>query len=283
MFMGCNSIRTNISKSDVISDIRLTKAADTKEESVFLVVEGIDDIQFFQNKITDNVYLYESYSGKSGTQDIVKHFMDNKIVGVCDKDYDRECDCDYIFFYDYTCLEMMIISSIKTFKSTMSSLCKIEADAADIRDILLRRIKLISIFRKLNHQYSWGLRVTGLRIQNCFDESLLIIEDRLLTEIMRINIDKSSVPFEEIRTLLYKMNVELDIEEIMNLTNGHDFIHCIHSWYQKRKIKKQSEISADKILTCLFCSYSDEEFHKTLLYRSIKSYEILNSLIILKV
>lgn len=85
--MNSNSIRTNISKEDIISDIKLTKSADLNKEYVYLVVEGPDDIKFMAKFLSDNVFLYESYSGKDGVEEIVTYFNTQEVIGIRDKDY----------------------------------------------------------------------------------------------------------------------------------------------------------------------------------------------------
>ena len=66
--MESNSIKDNLSKEDMISDILLCLGADIHRENIFLIVEGDDDIKFLRSFIADNVHIYESYDGKSGVE-----------------------------------------------------------------------------------------------------------------------------------------------------------------------------------------------------------------------
>ena len=43
--MGINSIKTNLTKDSIISDIKLLLGADINKENVYVVVEGEDDIK----------------------------------------------------------------------------------------------------------------------------------------------------------------------------------------------------------------------------------------------
>lgn len=44
--MGKNSIQNNLTKDDLIAEIRLTLGADFKREHTVIIVEGEDDISF---------------------------------------------------------------------------------------------------------------------------------------------------------------------------------------------------------------------------------------------
>lgn len=50
--MGTNSIHSNLSKEDIIADIRLTLSADFEHAKTVVVVEGEDDVSFFEWEIT---------------------------------------------------------------------------------------------------------------------------------------------------------------------------------------------------------------------------------------
>ena len=103
--MGNNSIRSNLSKEDIISDILLCIGADINRENIYLLVEGEDDISLIHPYVSENVLLYESYDGKSGVESIVnERFGDNsRVIGIRDKDYQSEPSSNKIFFYDYGC------------------------------------------------------------------------------------------------------------------------------------------------------------------------------------
>lgn len=80
-----------------------------------IIVEGEDDISFFNGKLSSNVDIRESFSGKRGVLEIVSLFSDSRVIGVCDVDYDTGTPSPQILYYDYSCLEMMLISSDSAF------------------------------------------------------------------------------------------------------------------------------------------------------------------------
>ena len=66
-----------MTKESTLSEIRLFRSADREHKFTHIIVEGINDIRFFQNKISNRVVLYESFSGKEGVREIVDIFSSN--------------------------------------------------------------------------------------------------------------------------------------------------------------------------------------------------------------
>lgn len=103
--MGTNSIKTNLTKDSIISDIKLLLGADINKENVYVVVEGDDDIKFLRRYLNSNVIIYESFSGKNGVEEIVnsKNISNSRVIGIRDKDYYNNLKSKKIFFYDRCC------------------------------------------------------------------------------------------------------------------------------------------------------------------------------------
>lgn len=60
-----NSIRSNLTKNDIISEIKLSISADYLDnKKVFLLVEGNSDVLFLKKFVNEYVELLESFSGK---------------------------------------------------------------------------------------------------------------------------------------------------------------------------------------------------------------------------
>lgn len=73
--MGTNSIHSNLSKEDIIADIRLTLSADFEHAKTVVVVEGEDDVVFLNGKLRSDVDIHESFSGKHGVKEIIDYFL----------------------------------------------------------------------------------------------------------------------------------------------------------------------------------------------------------------
>lgn len=108
-----NSINSARNRDDLINEILLTLNEDP--ETVAVLVEGPDDIEFFE-KVFDgfeNVACFESLSGYAGLYDLLRELPSPRIVAVRDKDYtdltDRNQYPPRMFAYDDCALELMIL------------------------------------------------------------------------------------------------------------------------------------------------------------------------------
>ena len=167
--MGKNSIQSNLTKDDLIAEIRLTLGADFKREHTVIIVEGEDDISFFNGKLSSNVDIRESFSGKRGVLEIVSLFSDSRVIGVCDVDYDTGTPSPQILYYDYSCLEMMLISSDSAFTPFFHTYYRGKTGFAEIRLKLLQELKWLSCYRKLNSIFGWGICFNGLSMKKAFE------------------------------------------------------------------------------------------------------------------
>ena len=62
MQKGNNSIKNNIGFDNIISSIKLMNSDQKQGKKFNLIVEGDDDIKFWQNYLSmDNVFLFQSY------------------------------------------------------------------------------------------------------------------------------------------------------------------------------------------------------------------------------
>lgn len=120
-----DSVTSSLTKDEIIAEISLMSSADLNNKNFFVLVEGKDDMTFLNRKLASNVYLFESFSGKEGVKEIVKYFNKDNIIGICDKDYD-DCAENHIFYYDYSCLEMMLISCDEAFESFLMLIIKVK-------------------------------------------------------------------------------------------------------------------------------------------------------------
>ena len=72
--MGTNSIKSNLTKETIISEIKLLSGTKNNEDKVYIIVEGEDDIKFFKKFLKANVIIYESFSGKKGVEALQKAY-----------------------------------------------------------------------------------------------------------------------------------------------------------------------------------------------------------------
>lgn len=266
--MGNNSIRTNLSKEDIISDIKLMQSSPTFHQSIFLVVEGRDDIIFLQKRVKSDVNLYESFSGCCGVREIVEFFSTNNVIGICDRDYDNDYDNERVFFYDYNCLEMMLISNDAAFKSVYMTCYAGALPFNELRLRVLNDLKLISILRKINFDQKIGInfdRMSIVALYNKRDESIdaTKIKDSIQNDII---LDKRT----EIAQLSSRFST---YEQLLQITNGHDFISYLRIVFESNKPPKSRSLANEIIFMLFTTAFREEDFARTAMYESLKEFE----------
>ena len=159
--MENNSIRSNLSKDDIISDIILSMGADIYTKNIYILLEGQDDISFLHPFLAENVLLYESYDGKDGVETIVsKRFADNdRVIGIRDKDYQIRPVSEKIFYYDYGCMEMMLISNDDVFDNLCFEYYRGNIPRKQLKKYILKQLKYLSIIRMCNETEKWEIRL----------------------------------------------------------------------------------------------------------------------------
>mgnify|MGYP001328335572 FL=1 len=139
-----------MTRDATISEIILEKSADIKKEKAFIVLEGYDDIRCLKKIVTQNVVMILSFSGKDGVKEIVQHFGSDRVIGICDRDYEAVANTQEIFYYDFCCLEMMLISADAAFEAICSEYYNNAEDVLSMREAILRKLFILSNIRKAN-------------------------------------------------------------------------------------------------------------------------------------
>ena len=277
--MGNNSIRSNLSKDDIISDIILSMGADIHKKNVYVLVEGEDDISLIHPYITDNVMVYESYDGKNGVEFIVgERFAKNKrVIGIRDKDYQVEPVSDKVFYYDYGCMEMMLISNDDVFDNLCFEYYRGTTGSRQLRKQILKQLEFVSTIRMYNEREQWGIVLKGISLNQALESERFEINNDII--INKINSMNNNFINDEV---IDKLNEEYEStwsdEDYYYYTQGHDFFTlfaAVCNRYRKKGIKF-TEVEASA--RCIF-RWSD--LIKTNLYAQIRSYSEKNSLKIL--
>lgn len=277
--MASNSIRSNLTKEDIISDITLCMGADIDRKNIYLLVEGEDDIRLLHPYISENVLIYESYDGKKGVEVIVNdRFLDNKrVIGIRDRDYQQEPTSEKIFFYDYNCMEIMLISNDDIIDNLCFEYYKGPLLSRELRNCILNELKILSVIRKYNETKQWGIILKGLSANQGFNtETEKMDNDAIVRKVNQMNGNFIS---EQILSDIYdEVSGVWSQEQLYYGTQGHDFctlFATICNNYCKRGIK-QIEVQASAR-----CTFRWSDFVKTKLYLSVKEYSQVHSLKIL--
>ena len=275
--MASNSIRCNMSKDDITADIRMTLGADYNHQKAIVVVEGKDDITFFNGKLSDNVDIYESFSGKEGVKEIISFFSEKRVVGICDRDYTNSISDKNLIYYDYLCLEMMLVSNIETFHSFAYNFYFGSESPEELLMRIFSGLKWLSIFRKLNSENSWEVKFNGISIAaSCDDGGTNISIEKLLKRLDEINRGIISNHREYLVAVSSECREEYDINTYLNITQGHDFIEYFHKIANDSSPFSRS-ISKDTLFGGLCCAYREQDFEATNLYISLKEYCDVNN------
>ena len=279
--MGANSIHSNLSKDDIIADIRLTLSADFKHEKTVIVVEGEDDIVFFNGKLHPDVDIHESFSGKQGVKEIVTFFSDDRVIGICDTDYDQPSQCPQLLYYDFSCLEMMLISKDSVFRPFFYTYYHGKFSPDEVRLQLLFDLRWLSYCRKLSAERDWYIKFNGISITAAFKQETKMLDiPILISQLSRIN-----PGFIENRERLQAISVECrkdcPIEQCFLITQGHDFLHYFQAFCEAVHHTKRKLPGVSELFRSLVCAYRKEDFMDSTLYRSLCEYETTYGLTIL--
>lgn len=269
--MGTNSIKTNLTKDSIISDIKLLLGADINKENVYVVVEGEDDIKFLSRYLNNNVMIYESFSGKKGVEEIVqsKNICSSRVIGIRDRDYCNDDKGKKIFFYDRCCLEMMITEFDKAFNGIYYEFYKGEMEPDKLKEHLLTELFIVSQVRKYNEDNKIGIIFKGLSFQSIIDDKFKIDTEKFINQLKKLNSAKSIDFTSIIDELLYQ-----NIDNKLDITNGHDFIFLFKVICDKVCSKKN--VNEKNISSVLRSSFNEEFLKETTLYKSVRDYFINN-------
>lgn len=264
--MGNNSIKSKLDKNTTISTIKLTLSADIDKKLCLIVVEGDDDQKFFKKFIADNVYIYESYSGKEGVREIVNcpYINSDRVIGIRDKDYCKESPTSKMFYYDFSCLEMMIIKDEEVCNALISEFYDGDKSRDSLTICILKELLPISLLRKRNEEESEGIRFHGLSINNIIAEDSSVSKSKLIDNLKKLNNEREfDIIFDEIYQQTFD---EINLDDLLYVTNGHDFIHYFSVLCNRYR---STHICEKHISPCLRSAYDIRKFKKTNLYSEI--------------
>lgn len=276
-----NSILDNITKEDIIAEIQLLLNSDVAHKKVVVVVEGLDDIRFISGMCfnNENVLVIQSYSGKLGAIDIIQNYInEQRVIAILDKDY---CTCteeNKIFYYDYCCLEMMLISSVENFNNIFKEyIYPDRLSSEEFKEYLLKQLKCISLLRKINEEKNLGIEFYRISINDLYKNNKIDIKE-FKKQINERNNNYLKEHKEIEQQLDNEYNQEMDKTQLLEITNGHDFCEMLAI---VSRLHNRKGISRNIIESMLRCSYRESDFYRTKLFQDLKEYGDENKIIIL--
>lgn len=278
--MSANSIIRNLDKDTTFSEMKLLLAQPQIKQGVLVVVEGNDDCNLISKFLSSKAIVVESYSGCNGVKQLVLNdFLNNKnVIGICDRDYDELINNEKLFYYDYSTLEIMIIRTPDIFESICSEYYIGQLKHIEIFTMILKRLKIVSFFRKINTKNDIGINFNVLRYNTIIQLTELDAWNRAIVNMLEEKNANISQDFFEQNFLDFHSTTWSEEELLMN-TNGHDFFFLLNSFFQmNRQINNCNAAILEKIARC---AYNRIFFRNSDLYYSLKKYEMDNRIEVL--
>lgn len=259
-----NSIRDKLDESDTVSEIRLLLG--TSKTKVCAIVEGEDDVKLFTPLLSKDVDLLQSYSSREGVLEIVrKHFSKNKrVIGIRDRDYKQISKNKRIFYCDYCCAEMMVIGVDRCFERLYLNFYKGSLKSDDLRLDCLKHLEQLSKYRMLSECRNWKIRFDGISPTRLYDDNISQMNMNILSEINRQN--PSNPLTAQRQQLCASLPACRSLEELLQITNGHDFVNL----FCKMSVNNTSIKAIEATLRGVF---GPEEFKQTQLYKDLAAYQ----------
>lgn len=202
---------------------------------------------------------WNHFLGKKGVKEIIEHFSNDKVIGICDRDYDYAYQNNHIFYYDYSTLEIMIIHNDNIFENVTAEYYCGEMYFKELRIHILKQLCWLSTLRKYNFDENRGINFNGLSIAELLSNGIFS-QERALEKLNSINKEDVSK-----HTKLLKIETE-NIDNLYNITQGHDFIKA----FQKLCQDKNNKTPNVELMESIFrCSFRIEDLMQTQLYKDI--------------
>lgn len=264
-----NSIKRYVSKETAIAELRLLLNHPCSKNNVYIVVEGSDDVKLLSKFFINPANLIESYSGCEGVEYIVNTLFSEKqnVIGIRDKDFLDHPSSSKIFFYDYNCIEMMIISNKDIFYTVCIENYEGTKTYEEFFEDILKKLKVVSIIRKIN--YINGLSINfktiyyNLLVKKSTEENWNSDVLKALKDGNRFIINEE---FEQAVNAV--LEEEWDLQCYLNNIQGHDFLLLMKAFCQKECSSK----SYDWLGTSIRCCFTIEKFRNTSLYNNLYDY-----------
>lgn len=258
--MARDSIRDSIKKEDLIAYIEFELNADINHERSIVLVEGSDDIKLCKKIFEENVIFYESFSGKTGLHEIIEDdIIESRVIAVRDKDYvNIETLPERMFVYDTCCMEMMLLKNQEVLRGFCDVYCGDGQSCTDILHNAMQELSPYSVARRKNEEQD-----LGINFNKGFAD--LIRDGRLQIDELFLRVGMS----EEFREMCKEEAAALDIEELYDITNGHDICKFL-----ERIAVNGKKLGENGVRSILICSYRKGDFRETKLYDSIHQYQL---------
>ena len=260
-------------ESELINSIKLLNNEPNTQQKIKVLVEGDSDVKFLKKFLTECVELIPANGCQNFDKTMSEFSSDKKIIGIRDRDYMKvNSDLEKgVFYYDYNCIEIMLIMIDDCCKSICSEYYSGDQEYMKLRHELFRLLKYVSSVRKYNFDFKLKWNLDSIKIVNLYEKKmsyeciLKMIEFNNVTDKDKEKINSICISIKE--------------DDYPYITRGHDMTILFSEI--SNKTKKKKGISHEQIESALRVSCNQESFKTTQLYKDLVKYQNENKLTIL--
>lgn len=248
-----NSIVENLTKDNVISEIYLL-LHHPDSSKMYVIVEGVSDIKLL-NKLFMNSTIIQSYGGRNGVFEIVNRLNNNRVIGICDRDYNYIAN-NRVFYYESHSLETMLFMNEKVFSSVIKEYKFRNNEVLQFRQNVVEIVKPVSILRDICTRNGWHVRIEPIKPDSYLHNNHFSAS-KLFAKIQQIN---GSFDITSLETVDFQNSSFPD-----DKLHGHTLMWAI-------SYLLPFSISVDTVDSLFRCSYNMSDFKLTDLFRYIKNH-----------
>ncbi|MCI9439842.1 MAG: hypothetical protein HFH15_01135 [Ruminococcus sp.] len=261
-----DSIRSNQTKDDLVTTIKLELSADIRKKKCFLLVEGNDDVIFSRKIFQKDVVCYESFSGKAGLDELIEssELGDYRVIAIKDKDYcNVEALPERMFVYDNSCLELMILKNGEVVKGLYCTYYECYAGTLPEEKIVLnamRKLAPYSILRMKSEKQGLNINFSKVGFGDLIES-----EDSFRIEQLFARLNISDEMVNECK----EESLDWEDELLYEITNGHDI--CL--FLGRIFLNAGKPLGESGVRNIMLSNYRKSDFAQTKLYHQIKEYQ----------
>lgn len=260
------------------TELKLMRNNPINKDSIFALVEGVDDYKFYGAYFATNVCFYVTSSSHyipQILQDLnVSPLFQDRIFGIADSDFrnltDNKDSFANLFYTDTHDWEIMTLT--ESAERRICRECEIDYQVG-LFSQMLDHIKSLSLFRYYNEikvlrENCPGINFEGRKIQLIYDGFNPIQFTSCYKHIKSLNSAHSVFPIaNEVENFI----VENSNVDLLQATQGHDFIHAL-----SKRISvigaKPCKLSIDSLSLLLRTAFVLSDFKQTTMYVQIKDW-----------
>jgi len=261
------TLKSCLTKDDVINSIRLDLRHPSGGVKVWVLVEGETDVKLFTKLLTaSHVHIEIAHGGFGSLLQCVAELLKEteRIIGIRDADFlhleGRDTAVEHIFLTDAHDAEMMLIACDHAYHAVITEY--FPKTAAPAREALLRSLAFLGGLRWLNETERAELNFSGLGVGDFYDgEAMMLDESKCLTVVLKRSPNKQK------DISLRDVHVKIEhVSDFFNLCNGHDIQKAFALCVSAHAAKGVNDVEIGKAFRL---AYRFEDFQKTGLFRQL--------------